>query len=386
MRSLERFFGDIFLNLLKLSVIRQDISPDKIDHSSIKNVLVIVRHQMGDMLLTTPMLRSLRLQYPEAHITLVTKSSTKFLQIFKNDNSFVDDVKEYENGFENFINLIKELRDKKIDLAVVPSTVSFSVTNHLIAYYSKAKIRAGAASINSLDNKADFLLNLKNDFLWESKKIHYIERNLDIIRQLGFQPREKRIKIDLKKENVEFAEKFCAENFPDSSKPIVGFHTGAAKPANVWAPEKFAGLALRLSQKFNCYFFISEGPDDAEYVNKLKELIKDGSDIGTFKSQCGVLMNDNLVPGRLNLLNTAAVIERLCLFVTNDTGIMHLASGLKTPLIALFGPTRASDWGPIGEEKISVQSASSNIDSITVDKVYEVCGKVLESKLHKKQL
>ena len=337
---------------------------------------------MGDMLLTTPMLRSLRLQYPEAHITLVTKSSTKFLQIFKDDNSFVDDVKEYENGFENFINLIKELRDKKFDLAVVPSTVSFSVTNHLIAYYSKAKIRAGAASINALDNKADFLLNVKNDFLWESKKVHYIERNLDIIRQLGIQPREKRIRIDLKRESAEFAENFCAKNFPDSSRLIVGFHTGAAKPANAWAAEKFAALALKLSQNFKCYFFISEGPDDTEYVNKLKELIKNGGDTGTFKSRNSVLINDNLAPGRLNLLNTAAVIERLNLFVTNDTGIMHLASGLKTPVIALFGPTRASDWGPIGEEKISVQSPSDNIDSIRVDKVYEVCRKLLESKLN----
>lgn len=339
---------------------------------------------MGDMLLTTPLLRSLRIQYPDAEITLVTKSSTKFMQIFKDYASIVDDVIEYENGIENFINLVKELRDKKIDIAVVPSTVVFSVTNHLIAYYSNAKIRVGAASINALDNNADFLLNLKNEFLWESKKVHYIERNLDIIRQLGFQPKEKRIRIELKKENTEFAEKYFLENFPDSSRPVIGLHAGAAKPDNVWAPENFAELAKRLTKKYNAYIYISEGPDDSVYVSKLLGLFKKDENIGTFNGQGGVLMNDIPVIGKLSLINAAAVIKRLSLFVTNDTGIMHLASGFETPLIALFGPTIAYGWGPIGENKISIQSASSNINNISIDRVFEVCEKVFESKMNTK--
>jgi ADP-heptose:LPS heptosyltransferase len=378
LRNLEKFFGSIFLNVLKLSILRQDISPESIDHHGIKNILVIIRHQMGDMLLTTPMLRSLRLQYPEAKITLVTKNSTKFSEVFKNDNSLADEVMEYESGFENFVNLVKELRDKKFDLAVVPSTVVFSVTNHLIAYYSRAKIRVGAASINFLDNKADFLLNLKSDFLWDSKKVHFIERNLDIIRQLGFEPKAKKINISLQKENTDYAEKFFEENFfeenfPDKSKPVIGIHPGAAKEANVWAPGKFAELVLRLSQKFNSHIFISEGPVDAEYVNRVSELLENRNISGTFKRNHSVLMNN------------AAIIERLQLFITNDTGVMHLASGLKTPVIALFGPTKAYEWGPLGEGKVSIQSSTSNINDISVDKVFEVCWEILGNKVEIKK-
>jgi ADP-heptose:LPS heptosyltransferase len=324
---------------------------------------------MGDMLLTTPMLRSLRLQYPKAKITLVTKSSTKFFEIFKNDKSLVDETKEYESGFENFVNLVKELRDEKFDLAVVPSSVVFSVTNHLIAYYSRAKIRVGVASINVLDNKADFLLNLKSDFLWDSKKVHFIERNLDIIRQLGFEPKAKRISINLQKENTDYAEKFFEENFPDKSKPVIGIHPGAAKESNVWAPEKFAELASRLSQKYNSYIFISEGPVDAKYVNRVSELLENRNISGTFKRNHSVLMNN------------AAIIERLHLFISNDTGVMHLASGLKTPVIALFGSTKAYEWGPLGEGKVSIQSSTSSINDISVNKVFEVCREILVSKL-----
>jgi ADP-heptose:LPS heptosyltransferase len=364
-RSLEKFFGAIFLFLLKLTVVKQVISPDSIDFPSIKNILVIIRHQMGDMLCATPMIRSLKARCPGALITIVTKSSANFSEVFKNDPSVADNVMEYENGIENFFNIIKELRDKKFDLAVVPSPVVFSVTNHLIAYYSKARIRVGAASNNALDNSAEFLLNVKSDFLWESKKVHMIERNLDLIRQIGIEPAEKRININISSANREFAEKFFEESFPDKSKPVIGFHPGAAKPGNVWDPLKYAELAYRLSQKFNSYIFISEGPDDASYVNRMASELENKFNYGTFKRHHGVLMNN------------VALIDKLRLFVTNDTGIMHLASGLNTPVAALFGPTKAYIWGPIGSKKYSLQSSSDNINDITTEKVFEVCTQIL---------
>lgn len=365
MRKLEKIFGDIFLNILKLSIISRDIPPEKIDHASIKNVLVVIRHQMGDMLCATPMIRSLRIQYPDSNIILVTKDSTNFTHVFKDDTSIVNEVKEYEYGFENFINLVKELRDRKIDLAVVPSPVVFSATNHLIAHYSHAGIRAGVESVNVRDNKSAFLLNVKNEFKWDSKKVHIIERNLDVIRQIGFEPRVKTIKTDLNRENLEFAERYFAENFPDSSKPVIGFHPGASKPPNVWAPEKYAELAFRLSQGLNPYVFISEGPSDGKYVNEFCSLLENKYNIGTFKRHHGVLMNN------------IALISRLKLFLTNDTGVMHLASGLNTPVVAFFGPTNACEWGPIGENKFSIQSSSPNINDISVDKAFNVCSGIL---------
>jgi heptosyltransferase-2 len=367
-RSIEKFFRAIFLFLLKMTVVRNDISPDKIDHSSIKNILVIIRHQMGDMLCTVPMIRSLKARYPESHIIVVTKNSARFTQVFKDDPSIADNIKEYENGIENFLTLIKELRTRSIDLAVVPSPVVFSVTNHLIAYYSRAKITVGAASNNALDNSAGFLLNVKSDFLWESKKVHMIERNLDLIRQIGIEPAEKTIRITIGNSNREFAEKFFSENFPDRNKPVIGFHPGAAKPGNVWDASKYAELAYRLSQKFNSYIFISEGPSDASYVNRMASELENRSNDGTFKRHHGVLMNK------------VAIIGKLRLFVTNDTGITHLASGLDTPVVALFGPTKAYIWGPIGPKKYSLQSSSVDVNDIPTEKVFEVCTEILEEK------
>ncbi len=318
---------------------------------------------MGDTLCATPMVSSLRKFYPDAKIILVTKASTRWKEIFK-QNNIVDEVKIYENGFENFVNLIKELQEEKIDVAVIPSTVVFSVTNHLIAHYSKAKIKVGVASINEMDNPAAFILNVKNHFMWETNKTHQIERNLEVIRQLNINPPETRIQTQLTEEEKKYASDFIRNHF-DSSKILVGFHPGAAIEENVWSFENYARLANMLDEKFGVNIFISEGPDDAKYVSSLESYLK------------SKYLQINFAKHKGELMNNTAIIEHCKLFITNDTGVMHIASGLDVSLIALFCPGKAYQWGPIGENKFSVQSKNNNIDSIEVEQVFEISFKIL---------
>ena len=359
MEKIGKSLGNFALKMLKGFILETDTEPFSIDHSRIKNILIVIRHQMGDMLCALPMMRSIRQFYPQANIILVTKQSTRFNEIFKNNNSPADEVIDFEHGFENFINLVKELRDKKIDLAIIPSTVTFSATNHLIAYYSHAKIKAGVKSFDYEKNKVSYLLNVKNDFVWGLKKVHQIERNLDIIRQINIKPSADKISVTLTESQKEFAEDFLRQNNIDRNKKLVGFHPGAAKKGNVWAPAKFAELGDKLFRKFNCNILISEGPDDTKYVNELENLLKEKFNILQIIRHKGFLMNN------------LALINLSDLFITNDTGIMHLASGLNVPEIALFGPTKAYEWGPVGDNKFSVQSSGISIDNITIDMVYD---------------
>jgi heptosyltransferase II len=359
LRNLEKAFGKTALKLHKGFVLEKNIDPSEIDHSGIKNILIIVRHQMGDMLCAVPMMRSVRNFYPAANITLLTKKSTAFEEIFNDNNSPVDDVINYEHGFEKFLNVSKSLKDKGIDLAIIPSTVNFSVTNHMAAYYSEAKYKVGVRSRDYEPNPTGYILNIKNDFLWDSKKVHQVERNLDVIRQLNIQPSEQSIKLSLRNENKKFAEDFLSTGFPGRSKPVIGFHPGAGKEGNVWAPEKFAELASMLRQKTGAYIFISEGPMDTKYVNEVERLLKEKYGITDYAKHKGGLMNNT------------AIISKLDLFITNDTGVMHLAAGFEVPVIALFGPTKANEWGPIGQNKISVQAAGGNINNIESEQVIE---------------
>ena len=70
-------------------------------------------------------------------------------------------------------------------------------------------------------------------------------------------------------------------------------------------------------------------------------------------------------------MKNAANISKTSLFISNDTGIMHLASGFSIPVIGLFGQTKAYEWGPIGVNKASIQASGGNINNINVLNVLE---------------
>jgi ADP-heptose:LPS heptosyltransferase len=70
-------------------------------------------------------------------------------------------------------------------------------------------------------------------------------------------------------------------------------------------------------------------------------------------------------------MNNTAIISKLNLFITNDTGVMHLASGFSIPVISLFGPTNVYEWGAIGTGKVSIQAFKGNMNNIETEKVYE---------------
>lgn len=373
MGSSDKLFGGIALKVHRGFVLEKKLDPGKTDLSSVKNILVILRHQMGDLITASPMLRSVKNAYPEAKLILVTKNSSRYNEIFEGVNSIADEVFLYEKGFENFINLVKELRERKIDLAIVPSTVVFSSTNHLLAYYSQAKIRIGVRSFDYEDNPAGYLLNVKNDFQWAAKRVHQIEKNLDILRQLPVNSSEALIKIYLNRANIEFAEKFYAENNIDRSGPVISIHPGAAKTDNVWPSDKFAELGYLLSQKYDAQILISEGPVDKKYADAVVRILKEKYGMEKIFRHKGLLMNN------------LALIGLSDLFISNDTGVMHLASGLEIPEIALFGPTKAFQWGPLGKDKISIQSASSNMQNINVNEVFEQSLKLLYCRIQQKK-
>ncbi|HRJ85302.1 MAG TPA: glycosyltransferase family 9 protein [Ignavibacteria bacterium] len=360
MSKIEKILGDSALKVFKGFVLEKDITLSNEDLAKIKKIVIIVRHQLGDMLCSLPMIYSVRKNFPSAEIILVTKRSTGFSEIFENNsNSPVNKVMQYEHGFEKFVETVKQLTDFMPDMAIVPSSVIFSATNHLLAYYSKAGIRVGVRSKDYEPNKIGYTLNVKNDFLWDSKKVHQVNRNLDVIRQAGIEPAVNYISVSLGTEQISSSEEFFSENFPDSQKKVIGIHPGAAKEQNVWPPEKFAQLMNLFNSKQNVYFYISEGPADKKYVNELKSILKKQFSGIEFSVFCGKLMEN------------AANISKTALFISNDTGIMHLASGFDIPVIGLFGPTKAYEWGPLGLNKASIQASDGRIENIEISDVFE---------------
>jgi heptosyltransferase-2 len=363
-----------FINLLK-KILKTDLiaivdKSDKlnIDLGDVKKILVVRQHnQLGDMLCAVPLLRALRQKFPSAEITLIT--SPVNYEVMK-DNPYIDEILnfnkvEFLKSPKKFFDFIKKIKSG-FDIAIVPSTVSISTTSNLIAYISKARIRIGPKSIDDRENPTSFLFNYQVILDWRNEHMkHQTERNLDIVRPFGIETEDLSYVIPSFDEDKEFARKFLKER--EKFNFVIGYHPGAGKPPNRWDALKFAELAIKLAEKFNALTLITAGPMDDEPVKKMIDKIEG-------KLKYLVLKNEKIS-------RIVAVIESIDLFITNDTGIMHVAGATQTPVISLFGPTNPYQWSPLNKDKFFIWSKTGNINDITVEQVYNLAKEILLKKI-----
>jgi ADP-heptose:LPS heptosyltransferase len=358
----------LILKILKFFLNSKNISKKEIENYKIKNVLIVRQHnQLGDMLCSVMLFAAIRKKFPDAKITLVA-SPINYEILFSEINPYIDDVLVYDKStFLHLLRFFKNLRNKNFDIGIVPSTVSVSRTSHFINYFSGAKIRVGVKRINDKYNKVEFLLNIKSSFDWDVRKLHQTDRNLEIGKQIGcsLTPEEKKkVIIKLSKEELSFAENFIKSNFSNNSKKIIAFHPGAGKKPNRWGEKNFVNLIEKLYNKFNCYILITSGSIDKEITDKIK------NELTAKKINCTILED---TPIR----KVGAVILKTNLYITNDTGTMHVASFVNSKVIGLFGPTNGYEWGPLNENGAYIQSRTPNINDITVKEVFEKAGELL---------
>lgn len=347
--------------IIKPFVDKKLFDTNKINPEKVKNILIVKQHnQLGDMLCTLPLFAAIRKKFLNAHITLVA-SRDNFAIMNSPANIYINRVILFKKSpISEYNRFFKKLRDRKYDIGIVPSTVSFSRTSHLINYLSGAKIRVGVRSADGRFNKSEYLLNLKNDFYWDSNKLHQVDRNLELGKLLNCylsDEEKKQIKLQLSTEELNFAKEFIKEKFPEKDKKIIGFHIGAAKVKNRWSLDNYLKLILKLYKKFNNYILLTKGPLEKELVTKLISELKE-------KEIDSVITSFNI---RLN----TAILSQINLFITNDTGVMHTASYVGTPIIALFGPTYGYEWGPLKENQIYIQSPTEDINDINPEIVFK---------------
>jgi ADP-heptose:LPS heptosyltransferase len=336
--------------------------------SNVKNILVVGKNnQVGDMICSLPLYIALKKKFTEAQITLVA-AKTNYPIPLKDINPLLDNILVYDKSSpKTILNFYRDLRKVKYQAGIVTSTFAYSTTSHIINYLSGAKVRVGVKSINGKYNKAARYLNVKNDFYWDKEKKHQSERNLDVVRQIGCDlTREeiKNIRLGLDDTDEIFAESFLAKSFPDNNKMVFGFHPGAGKKENIWPPEKFVELIALLNKRYNNYILITAGMTDAEIINSV------GKKLREYNIPFEIAEN-------FEIKKLAAVLSRINLYITNDTGPMHIAGAVGAKLISLFGPTNAYEWAPSMENQFSIQSKTSNINDINTGEVLSLCNKIL---------
>jgi len=336
----------------------------------VKNILVVRQHnQIGDMLCSLPLYAALKKKFPDSSITLVA-AKTNYEIPFKEINPFLDHVKIFDKqNLRTIISFLRKLRDGKYQIGIVPSTIKISRTSHIINFLSGAKIRVGVKSIGGKINKSHKLLNVKSSFAW--KGLHQRERNLDVVRQIGCNITEEEknsLRFDFSNEEIDEADKYLYEKFPDRSKKIVGFHPGAGKILNVWDTRKFIELIKKLYDDYNNHILLTSGWTDEPIIKDVSHALENSNiTFSTFHN--------------IPVKKLAALITRINLYITNDTGTMHIAGFTNANMISLFGPTDPNEWAPSGTNKYYIKSKTENINDIMVDEVYNLSTKILREEI-----
>jgi ADP-heptose:LPS heptosyltransferase len=355
--TLEKVYKPLAINVLKwlLGSKKSASKPE----GPFQNILIVRQHdQLGDMILCTPLFHALRAASPKSRITLI--ASPVNYRIMEHhpdiDRVICYDKILFARSLTGFFRFYRTLRKQRFDLAIVPATVSLSVTSDLIARFSGAPRRIGPQKLLGVANPTAFCYTDTVELDWhDSPRKHQSLRDLDILKPLLISTDEVRTTIGLTEEEQKWARSFLSE-YKRKFKYLFGIHPGAGHPENRWHPERYAEIANRFSQEFNAGVVVTEGPMDNEVVRSVENYMK-----------C-----EHIVIRDRSIREVAAVINELDLFVTNDTGIMHVAGAVSTNLLALFGPSDPLQWAPTGQKNRYVASKDKTMESLTVDEVYSI--------------
>jgi len=329
-----------------------------------KFIIVRQHNQLGDLLSGVSLFRAIKETYPKSKITLIV-SPSNYPGLMKNkfiDEIFIFDKKKIYNPFY-FSKFIKLLR-KGYDVAVVPVVVSISFTSNLLARISKAKIRIGPQMLDGKVNGSRFFFDRRVVLDWRKNPDSNIsERSLDILRPFGINTNNYRSEISFDKDDEKVAEDFISSIDSKENNKLIGLHVGAGKIPNMWSLYKYLEIIEKLDKEFNAKVYLTGSKADTEAIKFMVEKAK---------IKLGLFINRKIP-------EVAALISKSDLFISNDTGIMHVAGTTNTPQITIFGPTNPFNWAPIGENKLFIRK-SELIDDVEVEDIYDMCKNILSKK------
>ena len=281
----------------------------------IQEILVISLSCIGDVLLTTPVLRVLKDHFPDARITMLAgKTSHEIVRAHPLvDTALIFDNKGAHRDNAGKARLIRELRATKYDLVV-------DLRNSAIPYFLRTRFRITAHRAH-----------LKNRNVTGR---HAIDRHLDVLALHGFPITTRTMLLEIPEDTAAHVKQLMEDAGLFGHGPVIGVYPGAGSPYKLYPSDKFAHALQEIAKLSpDARFVAVGGPDDAGPAAAVTAPL--GGRAADFS-------------GKLNILETAAAVSNCDLFISNDSGPMHIAAALEVPTVALFGPTDAHRYGPRG--------------------------------------
>jgi ADP-heptose:LPS heptosyltransferase len=319
-----------------------------------RNILVIDFGQLGDVVLSLPALAALRRRFPRARVTVAVGGSAADVvelagvadEVLGVDRVGMRDGPKHLSVWQ-IGKLVLEVRRRRFDFVI--DLHSLSETN-LLGFLSGAPRRLYARRPG---RSLDYLSNFRPPPPVEDRKKHAIDRYLDVLAPLRIGEVSRTPRLAVREEDGRAVAEMLRKAKAAGDAPLVGLFPGAGHPSRRWPVERFAELAWMLERNDSVRSVVFAGPEERALVREAR---------AKFPPSAVVL-------DRLNVPQLAAAAARLSLFVSNDTGPMHVAAAVGTPVVILMQHHPMFNcYIPPGERHRVV--AARTVEAITVEAAY----------------
>ena len=280
----------------------------------IKKILVFSFSFIGDAVLSTAVIEPLRRHFPDAQIAfLVGVRAFNLLSGDPNiDRVFVYDNRGKHAGLRGKAQLIKSLRREQFDLVV---NLRDSLWSRFVGgEHWGMTLRGG--------------------------EVHAVTRYLDVLQRHKVDTFDARPGLQFTDEELAERDLFLSENGIEGDLLTMGIHPGGNWRYKLWGAKNFAQILDLLCEKWNAQILLFAGPDEYSLQGQVTRLLN----------------SEPILVKNRSLRRAAALIEGCNFYLGNDTGPMHIAAAVGTPVVAIFGSTNHHRSGPYGDEHIVVQS------------------------------
>lgn len=307
----------------------------KKDLSQTKKILIIMMGGIGNMIFLTPALKALRKAFPSSEMVFLLgpyRAEKVIEKSFLFDKKIIVETETY-NGISGKINLIRQLRKEHFDLSIT-STGSNPIKSGLLCLFSGIKYRLG----ENIKGKG-FFYSLKIPF---NKFSHEVDGNIHLVQKLGIEVADKNLFIYTSEDDKDFADKIFIQN-EFEEKLVVGMHPGSGihqAGFKRWPKERFARLADWIISHYKASVILFGGSEEINLTNDIQSLMSS---------------RPLILTGKTTLAQTAALIKKCQLFISNDSGLLHVACAVKAPTISIFGPTDYNKTGPYSDSSTMIR-------------------------------
>lgn len=281
-----------------------------------EKILIVQTAFLGDVILTTPLIKAVKKIYPHSFLSFLLIPETR--EVLANnpglDEIIIYDKRDKEKGIPFLFSLVKKIKNKKFDKALIPHR---SLRSASLCFLSKIPQRIGFDT-----STGSFLFTRKVRY---QKSQHEIERNLSLLNSTTLKDSKDFLpELFPSQEDFSKVEMFFRDQNLDVGEKLVGIAPGSVWATKRWLPERFAQVADLLIEESQTRIVLLGSREDQDLCFRISDLMK---------------RKPLIAAGKMSFLQSAALISKCSVILSNDSAPVHMAVAMKIPVVEIYGST-----------------------------------------------